>query len=57
MRLPLDYMINFDDGRGYPRDMKRTGRQRNDGSTSSMAWHLGRSIQVHELKVIRTLDK
>ncbi|HEX8218286.1 MAG TPA: DUF6174 domain-containing protein [Chloroflexia bacterium] len=57
MRLPLDYMINFDDGRGYPRDIKRTGRQPNDGSTSSMAWHLGRYVEVHDLKVIRTLDK
>ncbi|HVF98508.1 MAG TPA: hypothetical protein VND68_01610, partial [Chloroflexia bacterium] len=56
MGLPLDYVINFDDGRGYPRDIRRDGRQRNDGSISSMAWHLGRYIEVHDLKVIRTLD-
>jgi hypothetical protein len=56
MGSPLDYMINFDDGRGYPREIRRDGRQRNDGAVSSMAWHLGRYIQVHDLKVIRTLD-
>jgi hypothetical protein len=54
--LPLDYMINFDDGRGYPREIRRDGRQRNAGAVSSMAWHLGRYILVHDLKIIRTMD-
>jgi hypothetical protein len=56
MGLPVDYMINFDDGKGYPREMRQDGRQRNDGGMNSMAWHLRRYITVHDLIVIRTLD-
>ncbi len=56
MGFPLDYVINFDDGKGYPRDIRRDGRQRNDGNINSMAWHLGSYIKVLDLRVISTSD-
>lgn len=56
MGFPLDYVINFDDGKGYPRDVRVDGRQRNDGNFSSYPLHVYRYIQVQSLSVLRTLE-
>ena len=56
MGFPLDYVINFDDGKGYPRDIRVDGRQRNDGGWSSFPLHVYRYIEVQSLSVMRTLE-
>ncbi len=56
MGYPLDYVISFDDGKGYPRDIRVDGRQRNDGSWSSLPLHAYKYIQVQSLSVLQTLE-
>ncbi len=56
MEFPLDYVINFDDGKGYPTDIRVDGRQRNDGNFSSLPLHVYRYIHVQSLTVLRTSE-